>query len=94
MFLRREPASGVVSDDLGCTAWPEGVWHDCCVQHDIAYRAGGTWRDRRRADAALYRCVRSKGRPITAAVMFVGVRLFGLPAWIMDRQLRKEKEDL
>lgn len=78
-----------MGDELGCTMFPEGDWHDCCVQHDLAYRdiRKGVWnfRARRAADLALYRCVRSKGHPHTAALMFLGVRLLAFPAWVMNR---------
>lgn len=80
---------------LGCTAFPEGEWHDCCVQHDLAYRNLDTsvwnWRAKRQADVALYRCARAKGHPHVAVILFLGVRLFGLPAWVMDRWRKKEK---
>lgn len=76
-------------DTEGCTAFPEGDWHECCVAHDRAYRDAGygiwNWGARRNADIALYKCVRAKGHPHIAALMFLGVRLFALPAWVMNR---------
>lgn len=83
-------------DSYGCSMFPEGDWHDCCVMHDVEYRDIGkgwlNWRARRRADVALYRCVRTKGHPRTAAIMFLGVRLFGFPAWAMNRWVVTKKE--
>ena len=72
----------------GCTGWPDGPWHACCVEHDRAYRQLGKlslWRafiERRKADLALASCVASKGHPIVAALMFVGVRIVGWPIWL------------
>lgn len=69
----------------GCSSWPEGtrakpqLWHSCCVEHDKVYWQGGTQAQRRDADRALRQCVKSLGKPITGAVMELGVRLGGHP---------------
>jgi len=79
---------GTLSD--GCTFFPEGYWHDCCVAHDYAYRqAFGTWMGRRRADLALYRCVKAKGYPFEALLIFLGVRAGGWLIWWKRRLFRK-----
>ena len=56
-------------------------WEGCCVEHDEAYHKGGSQRDRVKADLKLYECVRSKGHPIWAAVMWYAVRVGGHPYW-------------
>jgi hypothetical protein len=58
-------------------------WEGCCIDHDKAYRAGGRWRDRLRADLALGRCVWKAGYPSIGVVMFVAVRVFGSPFFPM-----------
>jgi len=65
--------------DFGCSLFPEGNWHECCVAHDYAYCEGGTRQDRKKADIQLMRCVALKGHPHIAYLMFLGVRLFGGP---------------
>lgn len=65
----------------GCTLFPEGNWHDCCVAHDIAYYYGGGEDKRLRADINLLKCVAEAGHPYIATVMFLGVRVFGGPHW-------------
>jgi hypothetical protein len=61
----------------GCTMWPEGTWHECCVYHDEAYDEGGTSKDRLHADQELYNCVVENGHPFIAKIMYIGVRIFG-----------------
>jgi len=51
---------------------------DCCLEHDKAYWKGGTWRERKKADIELMRCVALKGHPVTAFIMYIGVRIGGL----------------
>lgn len=65
----------------GCTLFPEGNWHDCCVVHDQAYTIGGGYRKKMEADIELMRCVAEKMHPYIAMIMFIGVRLFGGPHW-------------
>lgn len=60
--------------------WPDGNYGKCCVEHDRAYFEGGTKACRLKADIDLFICVAQK-QPINAAVMFIGVRLFGAPFW-------------
>lgn len=57
-----------------CTFFPEGEWTSCCANHDAAYGVG---YDRAKADADLRKCVVRCHRPITAWVMWLGVRAFG-----------------
>lgn len=40
---------------------------------------GGTWADRVQADLELYKCVKARGYPVWAYLMFHGVRLGGSP---------------
>ena len=54
-------------------------WEGCCVVHDRAYWAGGTWADRRAADRRLRQCVAANGHPLWAWLMWAGVRIGGTP---------------
>ena len=65
----------------GCSLWPDRDYGYCCVQHDKVYHRGGTVEDRLFADIHLKYCVGLQGKPITAQIMFWGVRLFGAPWW-------------
>jgi len=63
--------------DFECTRFPEGSWHTCCLQHDLAYGDGGGLKDKLKADTALALCVTRKGHPGVAVLMLVGVLIFG-----------------
>ncbi len=66
----------------GCSLFPDGDYRNCCVAHDKAYYVGGSWRERRRADNKLYKCVADiKGfqHKIIAPMMWIGVRVGGVP---------------
>lgn len=65
----------------GCSYFPDGNWRACCLDHDMAYFYGGSAAAKRKADLALMTCVVESGNPYIAFIMFVGVRLFGGPAW-------------
>lgn len=71
----------------GCSDFPDGtpaqktLWLDCCVTHDKAYWAGGTYTERLAADHELERCVAATGEPVIGGVMLVGVRIGGSPYW-------------
>ena len=71
----------------GCSAFPEGSleeaerWQDCCIAHDLAYWAGGSYADRSGADEALAECVADTGEPAIAKLMLAGVRAGGSPFW-------------
>jgi hypothetical protein len=62
----------------GCSCFPDGDWVECCVVHDLAYWMGGTSEERENADARLRKCVADKGHPITANLMYYGVRMSGV----------------
>jgi len=57
------------------------LWLSCCTEHDKAYWQGGTYRDRRKADEELRRCVANVGEPGIAALMLAGARVGGSPYW-------------
>lgn len=61
----------------GCTLWPDGDYGHCCEAHDAVYHRTRSWRQRWRADWRLFLCVRDQGRPVTAAVMLLGVLVLG-----------------
>ena len=63
----------------GCSMFPDYRWKDCCVKHDKIYWNGGSSSDRKDADMKLYRCVKEKGYPFIAKIMYIGVRIGGHP---------------
>lgn len=69
----------------GCSAFPDGSlqdkqrWQDCCIAHDLAYWAGGSYEDRLASDEALAECVSDVGEPAIAKLMLAGVRAGGSP---------------
>lgn len=65
----------------GCSAWPDGNYRQCCVEHDKEYWMGGSRQDRLKADKALKACVRGKNGSFMASVMYFGVRMGGVP-WL------------
>ncbi len=71
----------------GCTGFPEGNWHACCVQHDKDYEAGGGWRDKVKADWRLMKCVAAKDplilRIIDPVVELIAKILKGIMALLM-----------
>ncbi len=80
-----------VSD--GCTGFPDGtvkdpvLWKECCFEHDLHYWAGGSHTSRDKTDLRLRECVREKGEPIIAQMMYLGVRIGGYnPRKIKDKQ--------
>lgn len=71
----------------GCSVFIDGtyanktLWRDCCLAHDMAYWRGGTYDQRRLADAKLKKCVEAKGEKVIAEIMEAGVRVGGSPFW-------------
>ena len=69
----------------GCSAFPDGPsddrqrWQNCCIAHDLAYWAGGSYEDRLAADEALAECVAGTGEPEIGRLMLAGVRIGGSP---------------
>jgi len=67
-----------------CSLFPDCDYGDCCVEHDKKYYFGGSFKERRRADITLYKCVRRKKgfhHKIIAPLMYVGVRIGGV-SWL------------
>ena len=66
-----------------CSFFPEYVWKkyigDVCYQHDLRY--GDHHKSRWVADRELLVDVAKRGLPITALVMWTGVRLLGWIWW-------------
>lgn len=64
----------------GCTGFPEGtlkepkLWAECCLEHDLRYWSGGTEAARDKGDLLLRDCVKEKGHPLIAELMYFGVR--------------------
>ncbi len=71
----------------GCSSFPDGtlsqqdLWLQCCAAHDRAYWKGGTRQERLDADLTLRSCVSQVNEPEIAAVMMIGVRVGGSPAF-------------
>lgn len=69
----------------GCSAFPDGtptqktLWQECCIAHDLAYWAGGSYEDRKAVDDAFAQCISSTGKPSISHFMFAGVRAGGSP---------------
>jgi hypothetical protein len=77
-----EPEYRFVTD--GCSVWPDGVWQECCVEHDMAYWCGGSREDREKADERLQECVTEKYAGWMGWMMRAGVRIGG-PPWMPAR---------
>lgn len=64
-----------------CTHFPEGTkddpnkWKDCCLYHDLYFWAGGTKKDRDKADLDLKNCIEKTGALRIAHVVYFGVRV-------------------
>jgi len=80
-FFRRTmyPLKPFKSD--GCSLWPDGPWVQCCTIHDQVYHKGGTRAERKQADIDLMVCVAKKGYPAIGFLMYLGVRIGGVP-WL------------
>lgn len=70
----------------GCSMSPDGSvvlvktdFVPCCVQHDIAYWAGGTAKQKLEADNNLRICIAQKSNAFVASVYYRSVRLAGGP---------------
>lgn len=70
----------------GCSGFREARFFSCCYVHDLAYWAGGTFGDRRRADLGLRRCLVdvSGGDRILADFTYFLIRLGLVPAVVVD----------
>lgn len=56
----------------------------CCVDHDLAYWAGGSRSDRYRADGRFYNCLLKTESVKTAEAYASAVAMFGAPYWGLD----------
>jgi hypothetical protein len=65
----------------GCTFFTEGtlsqpkLWDHCCLEHDLFYWAGGTKKQRLRADQNLKQCFSQVGHPGLAELIYMAVRM-------------------
>ena len=69
-----------------CTFWPDGLWSDCCYIHDEQSLLAQEYQSssmRLDADKELYNCVKAKGHPINAKLMYFGVRLWYWTKWYL-----------
>jgi hypothetical protein len=53
-FPAGKPTRSFLTD--GCTAWPDKMIHQCCLEHDMDYWCGGSRDARRLADRRLRDC--------------------------------------
>lgn len=70
--------------DNRCTYYFNGNWLGCCVWHDWQCEEAWHRKDavlRLKADRELRDCVRSKGHPIHAAIMYAGARAWYWTRW-------------
>ncbi len=65
----------------GCTWFPDGDYRDCCDTHDRDYWCGGARVERLQSDFELRQCVAAKGRTLRSALIYLGVRIGGVP-WL------------
>lgn len=63
-------------------------WEECCIYHDKQYWQGGELRLRKIADKKFRRCVIMSGYFWWGWIMYLGVRIGGLP-WIPFPSVRK-----
>lgn len=65
------------------------AWDHCCVEHDLAYTAGGSEAARNAADAALQACVAGAGAAASNPLLSVGLGIvaafMGLVTWSVGR---------
>ena len=89
------------SESDGCTGFPDGNYRDCCVAHDREYFFGGSSKERWRSDNKLFECVWAKPKfynKMIAPVMWLGVRVFGVPwlntkaSWGFGKRKKKSSE--
>lgn len=69
----------------GCSLFPDGsinddtAWLHCCTAHDFDYWQGGTSEQRLASDKQLAQCVDEVDIPGLGILMYLGVRLGGIP---------------
>ena len=63
----------------GCSVFPDGPTYGCCYVHDMAYWAGGTAAERRKADRALELCAGDVSNHVVGGIMYAAVTIFGTP---------------
>lgn len=89
LIRSRKIWGGVPFKSNGCNVVPEGNWGECCIEHDKAYRSGGWFIARLKADIELSRCIARNKNLFAAGLYFVGVRGWGMWAfqWGKKREL-------
>ena len=61
----------------GCSVIPDLEMTECCIEHDVAYWAGGTWEEKDKADEELKQCVESKSNALLGSMFYWGVYFGG-----------------
>jgi hypothetical protein len=62
-----------------CSMFFDGDWIDCCIEHDKYYWIWWTKDKRKTADEKLKDCVIDKGHYIIWNMMYLWVRIWGIP---------------
>jgi len=76
-----------------CTCWFDGwfgkSWAECCDTHDKEYMTpAGKGMTKSNVDNKLFKCVRSKGCLLMAAVMWLGNKSFSWYYWNKYKEIR------
>jgi hypothetical protein len=85
LALQRCTAAGAATPTYpfttdGCSAWRDGAWRECCIEHDLEYWCGAT-RDRRATDRKFRQCVAEASSAGNGRFMYSFVRLGGAWWW-------------
>lgn len=72
------PAHPFTTD--GCSAWSDGTWRECCIEHDFKYWCGAS-HDRIAADRQFRQCVADASSAGNGRLMYTFVRLGGAWWW-------------
>ena len=84
----------------GCSYVPDFGWRSVCDLHDVAYRTHqrldgsgpiSKWAADWHALQGWWRDARTPGEHLLAPVYWLGVTLFGWPAWWKGRQWKKPR---
>jgi len=66
----------------GCSFFPDGDYFSCCEKHDLDYAYSPS---RSHSDLELRKCITRDGHPVLAWIIWLGVRLFGYPFWLLAK---------
>jgi len=86
--LKKRWKKSLDRQDWRCTAFPNGIWKGCCVEHD--HNCSDAWYYRSKemrfqADIKLRNCA-NRILPLVGEVMYIGVRMFNYWKKLKNRQ--------